>query len=120
VSLSCDCGWDEGPELWQPEDRTARKQHVCGECRRTIEPGDEYRRIFYVYEGDASAHKMCERCADLDDSLAALGFCWAMGELREAHLEYIQEYVPFTWSDDEETQLWNGRTLESFDIRSAA
>lgn len=117
MSLSCDCSSDYGPELWQTRWQRARKEHSCVECRHPINIGDTYKGTFMVFEGDARYFKECERCADLGEALADLGFCWPLGDLATAHLEYIQEYVPWAWSADEETQLWNGRELHTYDIR---
>lgn len=42
--------------------RTARIEHRCDECRRTIDPGETYQRHVQIFEGDFSAHKMCAHC----------------------------------------------------------
>ena len=44
---------------------TARKQHRCSECRRPIQPGEQYRRIFGIWRRDAFAYKQCKECIDV-------------------------------------------------------
>ena len=90
--LSCDC--DTVWEFFNEEERTARIEHTCGECYKTINPGEVYKYISGKFEGEFTTHKACEECADLAESMQSMGFCWWYGELHADHDEYIQEYQP--------------------------
>jgi len=88
------CGCDEGEGHWGQRTRTARKPHVCYECRRPIEPGMEYE--FHTHFGPDYIlnFKVCPRCNDLGESFQTMGFCWYFGELWAAHREYLEVYEP--------------------------
>lgn len=49
-------------DLWQESYHKARKTHKCTECWGEIKIGEEYKRIFSVFEGDASTIKECRKC----------------------------------------------------------
>jgi hypothetical protein len=42
--------------------RQARKLHKCDACRTAIKPGERYRYVFTVYDGEADTTKRCLRC----------------------------------------------------------
>jgi len=89
------CGCDEyGPDVFSQKTVKARKEHKCCECGDVIKPGDVYDYIFGVWEGDASTFKTCEKCADLRDSMYAMGFCMMFGSLQEDYKEYLDAYNP--------------------------
>jgi hypothetical protein len=77
-------------EAWQ----VARKTHTCCECNERIKAGDSYEYVFIVYDSDTSSFHTCEKCADLRDSMTAMGFCGNYGELWQDHREYVNEYQP--------------------------
>jgi hypothetical protein len=52
-------------EPWQfssQERRKARIAHPCGECKRTIQPGETYEYTFGKFEDEVFYHKMCSHC----------------------------------------------------------
>ena len=51
----------------------ARKLYKCGECRCTIEPGQEYERDVTVFEDEITTHKTCIVCVHVRDSLFRCG-----------------------------------------------
>lgn len=53
---------------------TARKQHTCVLCGRTIERGEAYRRQVYVYDGRKGETKCCAQCEAFAKALYAAGF----------------------------------------------
>ena len=60
--------------------RTARKQHVCAECRQPIVPGTRYEYFAGKSDGDVFAQKTCLLCVEIRtafycDSLA-FGQLW--------------------------------------------
>lgn len=44
---------------------TARKQHRCETCGRSIEAGEKYRRYDGIYDGRACTWKNCDHCSAL-------------------------------------------------------
>lgn len=54
---------DVGPaDITAVTDPTARKPHQCGECYRTINPGETYRRWRWLYDGRFVSVKQCAHC----------------------------------------------------------
>lgn len=49
--------------------RTARKEHTCHECFRTIRAGESYRNESYTFDGTAVTHKTCRHCDVVRDWL---------------------------------------------------
>lgn len=41
---------------------TAKKEHRCGCCERTIRPSEKYHKTFAIFEGEPSSHKHCRDC----------------------------------------------------------
>lgn len=70
----------------------ARKEHCCGECRRTILPGEPYERHGMVYEGTASTHVICSHCAVLTEWLRLECGGTPIGEMIEDIEEHAEEY----------------------------
>lgn len=91
MSISCEC--DNPPEFWSEVDRVARTEHTCCECGKAIKPGDPYRYISGKWD-EFYNFKHCENCADLWDSMMALGFCLEYGNLQQDHADYIDLYEP--------------------------
>jgi len=53
---------DDFVEMLRSTDPTARKEHRCAECGRTIGVGEQYRNEVYVFDGEMSTHKTCRHC----------------------------------------------------------
>lgn len=74
-----DCGVCIGYEggdfsaLWDEVIRTARKPHKCGDCGRTIQPGERYELISSLYDGSWSKYKTCHECAEIADAFMCNG-----------------------------------------------
>lgn len=103
MSLMCGCDSGGYAEIFRQCYPKARKPHKCVDCGKTIRLGDEYEYTFQVYEGDASSTKSCLACAGIRESLADLGFCFEMGGLRSAYIEYLDEYASQAVRHNEET-----------------
>ena len=60
----CDLNlFDGAAEVWvEHRVKSARKPHVCDCCHGAINPGDGYKSIFMVHEGEASTEKECVLC----------------------------------------------------------
>lgn len=62
----------EMPECFTEHWPVARKSHKCCECRGTIQPGEKYRRITGVWDGQGATFKQCADCAPLYDAAMKL------------------------------------------------
>ncbi len=67
----CNFDVDDYCQVWNKTYPRAKKQHVCNSCRTTIQPGEQYLRIFSVYDGNADTDKACMVCATLWESFVA-------------------------------------------------
>lgn len=62
-SCTVDSGYDgEAAEFCREVERKARKSHKCGECRRVINPGENYTYYVGKWDGEIGTHKMCSDC----------------------------------------------------------
>lgn len=111
MSLACDCGDDGYAELYQSTMRKARKEHRCRECGNTIKPGEMYEYTVIVFDGDFSTKKTCEKCSDLAESLADLGFCWEEGDLATAYREYLEQYTKSVRYGEDGAQVYPANHL---------
>jgi hypothetical protein len=53
---------DDGGVWFGTTKPRANKEHVCGNCCRTIAKGETYARSSWVYDGYVSVFKMCSHC----------------------------------------------------------
>lgn len=78
---------DDGMWLRPLEERTARKEHRCDDCRRTIAAKERYTYGVYLHEGDVLTVKCCAHCVAAGKWLRVVcgGHLWpgVMEELRE-------------------------------------
>lgn len=70
----------------------ARKPHRCGECGRTIDRGETYRRDFCTYEGSGAAYKTCRHCEVGQRWLELNCGGWLFGGVGEDVREHAAEY----------------------------
>ena len=54
----------------------ARREHTCGECRRTISPGEKYERANLGHEGSVITFKTCEDCLSVRESFFCHGWIY--------------------------------------------
>lgn len=91
------CDFDgERPEVWRTATHTARKAYRCGECRRTIEPGERYIRDFTAFEGNAFTDLACGHCGVARDWLIENCGGFSSG-LVGLMVEHAQEYPGIGW-----------------------
>lgn len=57
--------YDDGPSCFKSEERTARKEHHCGECGKPIAKGEQYLYESGIWDGSASSFKTCLACRDV-------------------------------------------------------
>ena len=58
---------EEYPVCFNETYRTARKLHICCECRQEINPGGRYRHISGIWTDKPESFKQCETCASISD-----------------------------------------------------
>lgn len=87
----CDCG--DGPSTYRETRPTARREHECCECRGVIKPGEVYRSLWGVWDGDAKTFKTCNDCLELQSwaSDDADCFCPTLGNLHVDVLDFVHE-----------------------------
>lgn len=93
---------NEEPSFIETEDRTARKEHRCCECRVIIGRGEKYESTRGVWGGDFEHFKTCMFCAEKRDIIIREEYrrgcdgveaCPPFGHLRQAWREYQGEYA---------------------------
>lgn len=85
-------GYDDSPEVYREEVRTARKKHKCNECGRDIKPGETYENHFYVYDGDPGTVKICAHCRIAKTWIKVNCGGWVFEQVREEIEEHAKEY----------------------------
>lgn len=61
-SNACSIDDYDGPEFFDVSWCTARKEHICLECRKTIKPGDKYEYTAGKWDGEFETFKTCKPC----------------------------------------------------------
>lgn len=64
----CELSNEETCSVWDEQWFRARMKHSCGACGVTIGPGHRYCRTFMLFEGHASADKLCAACWAVRDA----------------------------------------------------
>lgn len=58
---------DEHCTVWNETSRTARKEHVCVECREPIKKGELHQYVSSLFDGHWSTHRTCLLCVEIGD-----------------------------------------------------
>lgn len=81
------CASDDGyaTQVWNERALRARKTYVCSECYRSIVPGELYRYLFVVVDGEPGVERAHMACAFLAAVLGELlcGGNYGIGQLHE-------------------------------------
>lgn len=80
---------DEMCDFWEVKIKTARKIHVCGECRKQIEPGEKYESLAYVFDGGFRHEKKCLVCAEIRDAFVGDGNVYCPGDMWTDMRDYV-------------------------------
>lgn len=67
-------------QVLHSEKPTARKRHICNDCERTIQPGEQYRRQDNVYDDRRYSWKTCAHCQVLVDHIYRVDGGWYYDE----------------------------------------
>lgn len=92
--MECFCDY-EMPEFCHEENRTARKDRTCTECRCAIEIGETYEHVRGKWDGELNTFDLCPRCVSLRDWVKSHVpcFCWAYGNIHDDAIEHAQHYA---------------------------
>ncbi|RFA24271.1 hypothetical protein CAI21_22320 [Alkalilimnicola ehrlichii] len=71
--------------------RKARKSHRCSECRRSIQPGEEYMDERFIWQGEINQHRTCRHCLVVRDWLLAECGGYLYGYVYEDIREHVHE-----------------------------
>ena len=85
------------PEFFRQSSHIARKQHQCGECSATIQPGERYSVVVGKWDWDASVIKSCPTCVEIRAKMDVIGCTYSYGGLiDDAHeaLSYHDDADP--------------------------
>lgn len=91
-----ECGCDDSSCYWDGDGiasvftevvRTARKEHKCCECQRTITQGEKYHYISGLWDGSWDHYKTCEQCFAIARDYACN--CYQLGCLRDEIWELL-------------------------------
>jgi hypothetical protein len=63
--MSCECDYDNAPQMFTERKVKCRKPAKCCECHTVINCGDEYVRTSGMWDYEFSTMKTCLFCADL-------------------------------------------------------
>jgi hypothetical protein len=76
--MSCYCDYEPATAYVKSWHR-ARKQHKCYECHRAINAGEQYEKVWAVWDGSVGVVKTCTRCLDLREYIEAHVPCFCIG-----------------------------------------
>lgn len=102
----CDCDLDR-PVVWEEAKRKARKQHVCCECDKVINSGEEYIWMKGLWDSRWKTYKMCLGCENLAQYMDIQG-CYGIGGL----FQDLVDCDRFDWDDETETYSTDDPNLE--------
>ena len=77
--------------------RRARKEHICGECRRAIRKGERYFRAAGVQDGYAWDAKQCAQCAAAAGWLVKECGGFLFGGVQQDLEEHLDEVTGGAW-----------------------
>lgn len=100
--MSCDCSASDYDPATVCTVRMvrARKQHWCGECRRTILSGEQYEVVRGLWDGSWETHKTCLGCTRIRRHFCSEG--WLYGGLPGQIWDCIG--FDYTVDDDEDDE----------------
>ena len=91
----CDLG-ENTPRMQRCKIRRARKEHICCECKDTINSGCHYEYYSLLYDEGWGHHITCMACVALRSDMYGPNGCWYFGEL----FDDFQECYGFRPNDD--------------------
>jgi len=93
-SCEIDIDHDGGPDVYTEKIVTARKKHICCECRRDIPPGEEYENVTGCWDGSWSTYKTCIDCKSMRDTFFNAWHYTAIWETFRDEFGYYDSIIP--------------------------
>lgn len=94
MNCSCNATSIDGDGYYTSRTRKAAKQHICPECGKTIEKGEEYLFSTLFIDGGIYNSKMCKVCESLVDQFFQDGYY--CGRIKED----LESYLDDSWNED--------------------
>lgn len=115
MSDYCYCDYDPPTIYNRTAVKSARKEHKCEECSRTIKVGEPYESAWGIWEGRADTFRTCRHCLALREWVTAHVpcVCWAHGNTRDDVLSAAEGY------GHQAPGLWFGALRREVAIRKA-
>lgn len=85
----CMVGDDDYWEFYDEFNPKARKEHICGECGRTIAKGEKYHTQGGLHEGFFIWHKTCAHCTAASEWLVEVCEGYIFGAREEDLTEHV-------------------------------
>ena len=97
---SCNCSCEdsdyEGPDLFEEQIRTARKEYICCECSEPIKPKSKYEWAHGLWDGGFDTYRTCIPCRNIRNEYCPCGFGY--GGLRYTLKECLDiDYMDPNW-----------------------
>jgi len=117
MSLSCDCGFDDGSSWWYlpPNDFTkldTNRRKRCCSCKELIDIGSECLRLDRARDTNTDIEEsiwgdevglapwwLCEACGEIFFNLNDIGYCYWAGESLKDNLEEYWALTGFRKED---------------------
>lgn len=97
----CDC---EMPVVYNDSKRKAKKLHVCCECDRQINKGDNYFLLQGLWDNQWKNYKQCQSCHEIGKKYQDKTFeCYPLGELIQ---ELINSDLIENQGEDDDIPKW--------------
>lgn len=106
----CRVDYADGAHVSTQNVCTARKEHPCVECRRTIRPGERYERAKWLDDFGWCSVATCVQCMAAREWLVAECGGWIYTEVLDELVEH--------WEESAEYQTWQlGRLIACMKTR---
>jgi hypothetical protein len=99
-------GWD----VFRSQERTARKDHICGECGRPIAKGERYHWATGLADGRWDTFRMCGQCHASSRWLLDVCGGWLYHGVREELLDHWMEDYLYRSLSFGRVVIWSGRS----------
>lgn len=94
MNCSCNATSIDGDGYYTSRTRKAAKKHICPECGKTIEKGEEYLFSTLFIDGRICNSKMCKICESIVDQFFQDGYY--CGQIKED----LESYLDNSWNED--------------------
>jgi len=113
--MECSCSayggdFDDDGVYSSSRELTARKEHQCYECQRTIKKGEKFTYHSIFSDGTIANFKVCATCTSIISGFFPNG--WMFGSVKDE----LSDYLYFTWQEDLPSNCISKLTTAARDI----